>query len=102
MTQGIEIDSSRAIKALVGKSIREVEMMLIESTLEKVNGNRIKAAAILKVTDRTLRNKLNPKREKKIENAANEVAFDANINPENINENPQVNSNTNKTYNADY
>jgi len=79
----VDLDPKRAIRVLVGKSIREVEMMLIEATLEKVGGNRVKAAGVLKVTDRTLRNKLNPKRERSAAINGDAIAFSGNIQPDN-------------------
>lgn len=42
-----------------GKAIEDVEKDLIFSTLEKTGGNKTKAAELLKITTRTLRNKLN-------------------------------------------
>lgn len=42
-----------------GKAIEDVERDLIYSTLEKTNGNKTRAAELLKITTRTLRNKLN-------------------------------------------
>jgi len=50
-----EINSS--VKA--GVTVREMEKKLIFNTLEQVNGNRTKAAELLGVSIRTLRNKLN-------------------------------------------
>ena len=50
-----EIKSS--VKA--GVTVREMEKKLIFNTLEQVNGNRTKAAELLGVSIRTLRNKLN-------------------------------------------
>ena len=43
----------------VGMSMREVEKKLIFETLRKVDGNRTKAAKLLSISIRTLRNKLN-------------------------------------------
>ncbi len=42
----------------MGTTLHEVEKHLIMSTLEKVNGNKSRAAEILGVTSRTIRNKL--------------------------------------------
>jgi DNA-binding NtrC family response regulator len=42
-----------------GVTVREMEKKLIFNTLEQVNGNRTKAAELLGVSIRTLRNKLN-------------------------------------------
>ncbi len=42
-----------------GNAIEDVEKDLIYSTLEKTGGNKTKAAEMLKITTRTLRNKLN-------------------------------------------
>ncbi len=82
------LEITNAIKTLVGKSIREVEMMLINATLETVGGNRVRASHILKVTDRTLRNKLNVKKERK-----EAVSFNQEIQP---------NIETQKTKNLDH
>lgn len=43
----------------VGKAIDDVEKDLIYNTLEKTGGNKTRAAELLKITTRTLRNKLN-------------------------------------------
>ena len=42
----------------VGTTLYEAEKHLILCTLEKVNGNKVRAAQILGVTPRTIRNKL--------------------------------------------
>ncbi|GJQ58278.1 MAG: sigma-54-dependent Fis family transcriptional regulator [Candidatus Scalindua sp. AMX11] len=42
-----------------GKSIGDIERVLIYKTLEETHGNKTKAAEILDITPRTLRNKLN-------------------------------------------
>ncbi|MCF6149304.1 MAG: sigma-54-dependent Fis family transcriptional regulator [Candidatus Kuenenia sp.] len=42
-----------------GQSIEDAEKELIFTTLEKTSGNKTKAAELLKITTRTLRNKLN-------------------------------------------
>ncbi|MBM4055529.1 MAG: sigma-54-dependent Fis family transcriptional regulator [Planctomycetes bacterium] len=42
-----------------GQSIEDAEKELIFTTLEKTGGNKTKAAELLKITTRTLRNKLN-------------------------------------------
>ncbi|MBE7444448.1 MAG: sigma-54-dependent Fis family transcriptional regulator [Planctomycetia bacterium] len=42
-----------------GKAIEDVERDLIYSTLEKTGGNKTRAAELLRITTRTLRNKLN-------------------------------------------
>lgn len=52
-------DGDRAEKTLAaGQAIEDVEKGLIYSTLEKTGGNKTKAAELLKITTRTLRNKL--------------------------------------------
>ncbi|MFQ5962948.1 MAG: sigma-54-dependent transcriptional regulator [Candidatus Scalinduaceae bacterium] len=43
----------------VGQTIEDIEKVLICKTLENTGGNKTKAAEILKITPRTLRNKLN-------------------------------------------
>ncbi|MFY9398780.1 MAG: sigma-54 dependent transcriptional regulator [Desulfomonilia bacterium] len=48
-----------AAACAVGTTIHDMEKKLIFSTLEHVNGNRTKAAALLGISIRTLRNKLN-------------------------------------------
>ncbi|MBI3991631.1 MAG: sigma-54-dependent Fis family transcriptional regulator, partial [Candidatus Lambdaproteobacteria bacterium] len=48
-----------ALGISVGMSMREVEKKLIFETLRKVEGNRTKAAKLLSISIRTLRNKLN-------------------------------------------
>ncbi|MGA1847660.1 sigma-54-dependent transcriptional regulator [Deferribacter abyssi] len=52
---------------LKGRSIAEVEKELILNTLKDVGGNRTKAAEILGITVRTLRNKLNEYRSQGID-----------------------------------
>ena len=47
----------------VGRTIADVEQELILKTLQDVAGNRTKAAEILGITVRTLRNKLNEYRD---------------------------------------
>ncbi len=44
---------------MVGQTIEDVEMALIYKTLENTDGNKTRAAEILDITPRTLRNKLN-------------------------------------------
>lgn len=51
-------DRRAAVQALVGSTIRAVEMDLIRETLEVCGGKRITAAKILGVSVRTLRNKV--------------------------------------------
>ncbi len=50
--------SASPLGGLDGKSMAEVEKMMIFNTLEKTNNNRTEAATILGITTRTLRNKL--------------------------------------------
>lgn len=53
-------DMKRPEGALIaGKAIEDVERDLIYNTLEKTGGNKTRAAELLKITTRTLRNKLN-------------------------------------------
>jgi len=44
---------------VMGATIHEMEKNLILSTLKRVDGNRTKAATLLGISIRTLRNKLN-------------------------------------------
>lgn len=53
-----DIDETTATKALVGKTVADVERDLIINTLEHCLGNRTHAANILGISIRTLRNKL--------------------------------------------
>lgn len=48
-----------AIRLPVGTTVREMEEILIHRTLDEVNGNRTRAAELLGISIRTLRNKLN-------------------------------------------
>jgi len=48
----------KASELSVGQTIEDVERELIYKTLEKTGGNKTRAAEILDVTPRTLRNKL--------------------------------------------
>jgi two-component system response regulator FlrC len=55
------------IKLEAGVTISQMEQELILKTLREVDGNRTKAAELLGITVRTLRNKLNEYREKGID-----------------------------------
>ena len=55
--QGVQEPSDRP--AAVGNTIHEMEKSLIFSTLQSVDGNRTRAATLLGISIRTLRNKLN-------------------------------------------
>ena len=48
------------IKQLVGMTLQDVELMLILETLKSVDGNRKKAARILRMGERTLYRKITP------------------------------------------
>ena len=52
-------DAARATRALVGRTVADVERDLILETLAHCRGNRTHAADILGISIRTLRNKLN-------------------------------------------
>jgi len=56
-TQGAKGEEEGRIHA--GLSVQEMEMMLIRKTLAEVNDNRTRAAKLLGISVRTLRNKLN-------------------------------------------
>jgi DNA-binding NtrC family response regulator len=49
---------TKPISDLEGNTLRDVEKQLILSTLEKAGGNKTRAAEILGITSRTIRNKL--------------------------------------------
>ncbi|HRU07201.1 MAG TPA: sigma-54 dependent transcriptional regulator [Candidatus Brocadiia bacterium] len=55
---GSSADNGEQPQISVGTSLEDAERMLILQTLKKTHGNRTQAADILKVTTRTLRNKL--------------------------------------------
>lgn len=52
-------DNADAIRLPIGTTVREMEEILIHRTLDEVNGNRTRAAELLGISIRTLRNKLN-------------------------------------------
>lgn len=58
-----DIPSDESMGGTVGRTIADVEQELILKTLQDVAGNRTKAAEILGITVRTLRNKLNEYRD---------------------------------------
>lgn len=58
-----DISSDESMGGAVGRTIADVEQELILKTLQDVAGNRTKAAEILGITVRTLRNKLNEYRD---------------------------------------
>ncbi|MEG3638780.1 sigma-54 dependent transcriptional regulator [Magnetococcus sp. PR-3] len=62
-SMGCDLDMATAdgdsIHMPVGTTVREMEEILIRRTLDEVDGNRTKAAEILGISIRTLRNKLN-------------------------------------------
>lgn len=47
------------IDALIGRSIADVERVLILKTLQHCLGNRTRAAKVLRISIRTLRNRIN-------------------------------------------
>jgi DNA-binding NtrC family response regulator len=49
---------SEAIPALIGSTVTEVERELVLQTLARCDGNRTRAARVLGVSVRTLRNKI--------------------------------------------
>ena len=57
-----------------GQTIEDVERVLIYKTLEETDGNKTRAAEILKITPRTLRNKLN-----KYKNLQSDFVIDSDI-----------------------
>ncbi|MDR4498660.1 MAG: sigma-54 dependent transcriptional regulator [Candidatus Scalindua sp.] len=57
-----------------GQAIEDVERVLIYKTLEETDGNKTRAAEILKITPRTLRNKLN-----KYKNLQSDFMIDSDI-----------------------
>jgi DNA-binding NtrC family response regulator len=52
-------DDSTALRLAVGTTVRDMEKELIRKTLQDTEGNRTRAARILGISLRTLRNKLN-------------------------------------------
>ena len=62
-----DTSSDESMGGTVGRTIADVEQELILKTLQDVAGNRTKAAEILGITVRTLRNKLNEYRDMGIE-----------------------------------
>ncbi len=56
---GLDLNTSISKDSLIGKSVEEVERMLILKTLKNQNYNKTKTAKVLKISLRTLRNKLN-------------------------------------------
>ncbi len=61
---GMEMNTAPEKHTSVGTTIHEMEKDLILSTLDHVDGNRTKAATLLGISIRTLRNKLNEYTEK--------------------------------------
>ncbi|HHO75131.1 MAG TPA: sigma-54-dependent Fis family transcriptional regulator [Deltaproteobacteria bacterium] len=61
---GIDMTAAPSQNSAVGSTIHEMEKGLILSTLDHVDGNRTKAATLLGISIRTLRNKLNEYTEK--------------------------------------
>ena len=57
-TVGSENQASSAVSMKAGVTVREMEKQLINKTLEEVNDNRTRAAELLGISIRTLRNKL--------------------------------------------
>ena len=56
---GVHANTANQIHLPVGTTVREMEEFLIFRTLDEVNGNRTRAAELLGISIRTLRNKLN-------------------------------------------
>jgi DNA-binding NtrC family response regulator len=58
--EGIEFTPSSPLpqRLEAGLTLREVERQLLERTLEATNGNRTRAAGILGISIRTIRNKI--------------------------------------------
>lgn len=54
-----ELENSDQIRLPVGTTVRQMEEFLIHRTLDEVKGNRTRAAELLGISIRTLRNKLN-------------------------------------------
>lgn len=57
------VQDEKSLLASAGSTIADMERELILNTLDKVNGNRTRAAEMLGITVRTLRNKLNEYRD---------------------------------------
>ncbi|MBF0161811.1 MAG: sigma-54-dependent Fis family transcriptional regulator [Magnetococcales bacterium] len=56
---GVDEEEKQRLHLPVGTTVREMEEFLIFRTLDEVNGNRTRAAELLGISIRTLRNKLN-------------------------------------------
>ncbi|MBF0427396.1 MAG: sigma-54-dependent Fis family transcriptional regulator [Magnetococcales bacterium] len=54
-----ELENNDQIRLPVGTTVRQMEEFLIHRTLDEVKGNRTRAAELLGISIRTLRNKLN-------------------------------------------
>lgn len=54
----VEFEPDDAVGLLVGKTLAEVERGLIVATLDRCGGSQRKAATILDISERTIRNKL--------------------------------------------
>ncbi|MGN7610703.1 sigma-54 interaction domain-containing protein [Magnetococcales bacterium HHB-1] len=57
--QNAATEDEGGLSLAVGTTVKEMEEMLIRHTLDEVNGNRTRAAELLGISIRTLRNKLN-------------------------------------------
>jgi DNA-binding NtrC family response regulator len=58
LSEGGPVDHQKALKALVGVKLQDVEKGLIQESLLHTGGNKQRAAELLGITPRTLRNKL--------------------------------------------
>lgn len=61
--QEIAVPAAAVVRAFEQGSVREMERLMIEARLERLNQNRTHAAASLEISVRTLRNKLREYRE---------------------------------------
>ncbi|MBF0584718.1 MAG: sigma-54-dependent Fis family transcriptional regulator [Magnetococcales bacterium] len=59
LVSGLDEEEKQRLHLPVGTTVREMEEFLIFRTLDEVNGNRTRAAELLGISIRTLRNKLN-------------------------------------------
>ena len=58
LTDGPSVSPDRVVPLLIGATVGEIERELVLQTLARCDGNRTRAARVLGVSVRTLRNKI--------------------------------------------